>query len=75
MAKEAQTTLFQALKEHIADLEGERNRASGHNQAVLEQRLEAAVKVFEWLSTRLAGEQYQYAPPLRRSGNYSPSHL
>jgi hypothetical protein len=74
MAKESQHKLFDALKAHIANLEAERNRAFGQNQAVLEQRLEAAVKVLEWLSTRLADEQYQSAPPLRRSGSYSLSH-
>jgi hypothetical protein len=51
MAVEAQSKLFEALKAQIAKLETERDRALGHNQAVLDQRLEAAVKVLEWLST------------------------
>jgi hypothetical protein len=53
VAKEAQDKLFEALKAHIAQLEAERDRASGHNQAVLDRRLEAAARVSEWLSTRL----------------------
>jgi hypothetical protein len=55
MAKEAQYKLFEALKAHIAKLEAERDRdrASGHNQAILDQRLEAAARASEWLSTRL----------------------
>jgi hypothetical protein len=53
MVKEAQSKLFEALKAHVASLEAERNRASGQNQAVLDRRLEAGVRVLEWLSTRL----------------------
>jgi hypothetical protein len=53
MAKEAQDKLFEALKAHMAQLEAERDRASGPNQAVLERRLDAAARVAEWLSTRL----------------------
>jgi hypothetical protein len=51
MAVEAQSRLFEALKAHISELEAERDRTLGDNQAVLDQRLEAAVKVLEWLST------------------------
>jgi hypothetical protein len=51
MVVEAQSKLFEALKAHIAKLEDERDRALGRNQAILDQRLEAAAKVLEWLST------------------------
>jgi hypothetical protein len=51
MAVEAQSKLFEALKAQIAKLEAERDRALGHNQAALDQRFEAAVRVLEWLST------------------------
>jgi hypothetical protein len=53
MAIEAQRQLFAALKAHIAQLEAERDRSSGDNQAVLDHRLEAAARATEWLSTRL----------------------
>jgi hypothetical protein len=61
MAKEAQCKLFEALKAHIAQLEAERDRASGHNQAVLAHRLEAAARVSKWLSTRL---EQDHTPPV-----------
>jgi hypothetical protein len=51
MAVEAQWKLFEALQTHIAKLEADRDRAQGANQAVLDQRLESAVKALEWLST------------------------
>jgi hypothetical protein len=51
MAVEAQWKLFEALQTHIDKLEADRDRAQGPNQAVLDQRLESAVKVLEWLST------------------------
>jgi hypothetical protein len=53
MVKEAQYKLFEALKAHVADLEAERDRAFGQNQAVIDRRLEAAARVLEWLSTTL----------------------
>jgi hypothetical protein len=53
MAKESQHKLLDALKAHIADLKEELDRASGHNQAVLEQRLAAAREVLTCLSTSL----------------------
>jgi hypothetical protein len=72
MPKNNQYKLIDALKAHINNLEVERERASGKTQATLAQRLEAAKRVLEWLSTRLANEQYQSAPP---SGSYSLSHF
>jgi hypothetical protein len=53
MAKEAQYKLFEALTAHIADLEAERDRAPWYSQAVLDRRLESALKVLKWLSTTL----------------------
>jgi hypothetical protein len=52
MAKESQYRLLEAIKAHIASLEAERERASGHSRAILDQRLEAAGRVLGWLSTR-----------------------
>jgi hypothetical protein len=74
MSKESQYKLLEALKAHMSNLEDERHRASGHKEA-LDRRLEAGRQVLEWLSTRLTDDQYQSAPPLRRSGSYSLPHL
>jgi hypothetical protein len=70
MVKEAQTELLESLKAHIARLEAERDRASGPPQAVLNQRLEAAARVFAWLSTTLepSSPSYSNAAALKRYG-------
>jgi hypothetical protein len=53
MATDAQHRLFEALKAHTLQLETERDAAPEHTQAVLDQRLEAARRLLEWLSTTL----------------------
>jgi hypothetical protein len=40
MVKESQQKLLEALKAHISDLEAERDRASGHSEAMFDRRLE-----------------------------------
>jgi hypothetical protein len=62
MAKESQYKLLEALKAHISDLEAERDRASGRKEAVLEQRLKAAGKALDWLSTRIEASNLKTAP-------------
>jgi hypothetical protein len=53
MARDPQYELFEALESHVTRLEAERDRASAHDHAVLDPRLEAALRVLEWLSTTL----------------------
>jgi len=53
MATDAQYLLFETVKAHTFELEAERERASEHDRVVLDQRLEAARKLLEWLSTTL----------------------
>jgi hypothetical protein len=68
MVKEAQTELLESLKAHIARLETERDRASGLHQEILNQRLEAATRVFAWLSTRLEPATSYSNAALKRYG-------
>jgi hypothetical protein len=56
MATDTQHQLFEALKAYTATLEAERDGASGTRQAVLDQRLEAARRLLELLSTTLESE-------------------
>jgi hypothetical protein len=53
MATETDTLLLEALEAYTATLETERDGASGTRQAVLDQRLEAARRLLELLSTTL----------------------
>jgi hypothetical protein len=53
MAIETQYELFEALNAHRFQLETERDGASGHDQVVLDRRIEAARKLLEWFSTVL----------------------
>jgi hypothetical protein len=52
-ATETDPSLFEALKAHTINLETERDSATGPRREVLEQRLEAAKRLLEWLSTTL----------------------
>jgi hypothetical protein len=56
MATETDTLLLEALESYTTILENERDGASGTRQAVLDQRLEAARRLLEWLSTTLKSE-------------------
>jgi hypothetical protein len=56
MATETDTSLLEALKAYTTTLETERDGATGPRQAVLDQRLEAARRLLEWLSTTLESE-------------------
>jgi hypothetical protein len=57
MPTQAQYLLSEAVKDHAFELETERGSASRRNQAALDQRLAAASKLLEWLSTALTSRE------------------
>jgi hypothetical protein len=56
MAKETDSILLEALESYTTTLQTERDGAEGTRQAVLDQRLEAARRLLEWLSTTVKSE-------------------
>jgi hypothetical protein len=53
MATDAQIELFRALRAHTAELEIERDSASGHVLEALDRRVEAARLLLDWVSKAL----------------------